>query len=91
MPPDLIPVVGFMMVAGTIAVLGTSAFVVIRRVMTNTSKPAVAPDDRVADLEGRVSELEERLDFHERVLTDIKGQAKLEPGSEQPEPGLAQP
>ncbi len=82
MPSDLIPVVGFMMVVGTITVLGVGAFAVIRKIIVSTSKPAIGSDDRVAELEVRVLELEERLDFHERVLTDIKDQAKLEPGAE---------
>ncbi len=82
MPPEFIPVVGFMMVVTTVAVLGTGVFATIRKIMVSTSKPAIDSDDRVAELEGRVLELEERLDFHERVLADIKDQAKLEPGAE---------
>ncbi len=82
MPPEFIPVVGFMMVVTTVAVLGTGVFATIRKIMASTSNPAIGSDDRVAELEGRVLELEERLDFHERVLADIKDQAKLEPGAE---------
>ncbi len=82
MPTDLIPVVGFMMVASTIAVLGVGAFTVIRRVMASTAKPISASDEHVEELENRMLELEERLDFHERVLTEVKQQAKLEQGKE---------
>ncbi len=82
MPTDLIPVVGFMMVASTLAVLGVGGFAVIRKIMASTAKPVSGSDEHVEELESRMLELEERLDFHERVLADIKDQAKLEPGAE---------
>ena len=82
MHPDLIPVVGFIMVSGTLAVLGVGGFAVIRKIMASTAKPVSASDEHVEELENRVLELEERLDFHERVLTEVKQQTKLEPGAE---------
>lgn len=82
MPTDLIPVVGFMMVASTLAVLGVGAFAVIRKIMTSTAKPVSGSDEHVEELESRMLELEERLDFHERILTEVKQQAELRRGAE---------
>ena len=38
-----------------------------------------ALDNRLAGFEARMGELEERLDFTERMLTDIRGQLQLPP------------
>ena len=42
-------------------------------------KPAVDREggDRLAGIESRLSEIEERLDFSERMLTDLKGRAQF--------------
>ena len=82
MPTDLIPVVGFMMVASTLAVLGVGGFAVIRKIMASTAKPVSGSDEHVEELESRMLELEERLDFHERILTEVKQQAELGRGAE---------
>ena len=42
-------------------------------------KPQLPPGDadRVGDLEARLAELEERVDFTERALTDVRGRAQI--------------
>ena len=80
MHPDLIPVFGFMMVAGTITAMGIAVYAAVKKINAATRKSVPTSDDRVFDLEERIMEVEERLDFHERILTDVKEQAKLERG-----------
>ncbi len=44
-------------------------------------KPAATPErpDKLADLEARLGSIEERLDFTERVLTDVRSRAQIPP------------
>lgn len=36
-----------------------------------------AVDDRLAGLEAKIAELEERMDFAERMLTDVRGRLQI--------------
>lgn len=49
-------------------------------------KPPVDRDvgDRLAGIESRMSEIEERLDFSERILTELKGRAQIPPRPQVP-------
>ncbi len=42
-------------------------------------RPAIEPDaaDRLHELEGRLAELEARVDVTERVLADVRGRAQI--------------
>ncbi len=44
-------------------------------------KPAASPEvgDKVRDLEARLGDVEERLDFTERALTDVRRRAQIPP------------
>lgn len=77
-----------------IAVFGTGAFVFIMlglgiKVLFFRRPPAAGTidheqmeglEERLLRTEAKVSELEERLDFAERMLTEVRGRAQL-PGS----------
>jgi hypothetical protein len=53
----------------------------LARRLGGTAQLHRAPDDQqVADLEARVAELEERLDFTERVLLQERQAGQLRPG-----------
>lgn len=39
--------------------------------------PPAADDERVAQLEGKIAELEERVDFTERMLAEVRGRLQL--------------
>jgi len=44
-------------------------------------KPAAGPEviDKLTDLEARLGDIEERLDFTERALTAVRGRAQIPP------------
>lgn len=77
LPPPVVTLISIAFIAGVALVLYPIARALARRIEGRGSSPELAPQveelrDRVRELEGvhhRVAELEERLDFTERLLT----------------------
>jgi hypothetical protein len=87
-PSDEAPILALLIVSvtvGTIYILRPLVTAWSRRFDTGNSDPALGErvkelERRVADLEtqaGRTGELEERLDFAERLLTDVRRREQL--------------
>ena len=80
-PQYFYPLLG-MVFALAWGVLGTFRWYAKEKLKIERSNaPPAADDDRLAAVESRVQELEERLDFAERLLTQAK-QNQLNPGTE---------
>jgi uncharacterized protein YceH (UPF0502 family) len=60
---------------GVVTILFGAAFAL----KLGRKKPAMESDvvDRIRELESRIAELEERLDFAERALIEIRGRAQI--------------
>lgn len=79
MDPELVRLVAIGMggTVGIIGVIGWSISNVARsKALASQNQPAAEDPHRIEDLEMRVAELEERIDFTERLIGD-RGQGKL--------------
>ena len=74
------PLFGLLIVTGTIGYLAYTAVEVVRRRVLGVGSPA---EEEVEELRHRMAELEERLDFAERLLSSEDNRARLpEPSNE---------
>lgn len=82
MPPEyFFPLLGMMFALGW-GVLGTVRWYLKARMHAGRPGDALPPDDgRVGALEARVTELEERIDFAERMLARERERPGLEHGT----------
>lgn len=77
MPPEyFFPLLG-MVFALSWGVLGTIRWYVKERLRARSASDTPPDDGRVQALEGRVAELEERLDFAERMLARERDRPEL--------------
>jgi hypothetical protein len=74
--PDFLDIIKILVLFGGVILISGAAGFALKGLR---KKPPADPEgaDRVHALEGRLAELEERVDFTERALTDIRARAQI--------------
>jgi hypothetical protein len=74
--PDFLDIIKILVLFGGVVLIAGAAGFALKGLR---KKPAVDSDvaDRLHGLEGRLAEFEERVDFTERALTDVRARAQI--------------